>query len=99
MRECRASTVVHTLGAAVLLCILHSDAAAQPRDPGREHALLVGLCLAAVEEGMRVTPLERVVLLPAAERECRDAPGATLYRLKGGRVFEWRPMPERRPEP
>lgn len=83
----------------VLLLLTASLAEAQPmapRDPERERAVLVGLCLAAVEEATRTTILERTVLLRDADRECRAAPGPTLAKLKGGRVFEWRPMPERR---
>jgi hypothetical protein len=83
---------------AVLLFVT-APAYAQPapqRDPEREHGLLVGACLAALSETTRLTDIEVYGLLPRAVSECRLSPGPTLYRIKGGRVFEWGPMPERR---
>jgi hypothetical protein len=80
--------MIRSLSAFVLWGLLVGPASAQVANPERERALLVGLCLAAAQERAGLTDLE-LAMAREIKQACDQAPGPTLYKLKGGRVFEW----------
>jgi hypothetical protein len=85
----RTPVLLSLPGLTMLLLVLASlPAFAQvARDADRDHALLVGLCLAAAQERMALSDLE-LAMAGEIQTACERAPGPTLYKLRGGRVFD-----------